>query len=79
MAVKSKKVRGKPVTIQDDACTLLRAADVVKMTKWSRTRVYSMIKSGELPKVTNGNSVRVPLLGLRAYIEARTSTASTVV
>jgi excisionase family DNA binding protein len=52
---------------------LLREEDVRKALKLSRSKVYQMIASGELPAIRIGRSVRVPASALRSWIERQTA------
>ncbi len=52
---------------------LLRAAEVVDMTGWSRAKVYAMAVSGEIPSLRSGRSVRIPLAALERWIEQNTT------
>jgi excisionase family DNA binding protein len=52
---------------------LLRAEEVVKLTGWSRAKVYAMAGSGELPALRSGRSVRIPLAALEKWIEQNTT------
>ena len=63
-----------PVPLHDeDDLKLLRTADVVRLTKLSRTTVYRLIAGGVLPSIRQGRTVRVPLLGLRRWIAESSS------
>lgn len=52
---------------------LLRMAEVVKMTGYSRAKAYGMAAAGEIPTVRSGRSVRVPLVALQRWIERNTT------
>jgi excisionase family DNA binding protein len=52
---------------------LLRAEEVVKITGWSRAKVYAMAVSGEIPSLRSGRSVRIPLAALERWIEENTT------
>jgi len=52
---------------------LLRAKEVVEITGWSRAKVYAMAKSGEVPSLRSGRSVRIPLSALVRWIEENTT------
>jgi excisionase family DNA binding protein len=52
---------------------LLKAAEVVSMTGWSRAKVYAMAVSGEIPSLRSGRSVRIPLAALERWIEQNTT------
>jgi excisionase family DNA binding protein len=49
------------------------AEEVVKLTGWSRAKVYAMAGSGELPALRSGRSVRIPLAALEKWIEQNTT------
>ena len=51
---------------------LLRPAEVVKITGWSRAKVYAMAAAGQLPCLRAGRSVRIPLAALEAWIAEHT-------
>ncbi len=51
---------------------LLRPAEVVEITGWSRAKVYAMAAAGEIPCLRSGRSVRVPRAALERWIEANT-------
>ena len=50
---------------------LLRPNEVAFTMGISRTKVYQLIATSELPSVRIGGSVRVPLAELQAWIDAR--------
>jgi excisionase family DNA binding protein len=52
---------------------LLRANEAADLMGVSRSLVYELLRSGTLPSVRIGASVRVPADALRAWIDARTS------
>jgi excisionase family DNA binding protein len=52
---------------------LLRPDEVVRMTGWSRAKVYAMAASGELPALRSGRSVRIPLAALERWIAQNTT------
>lgn len=52
---------------------LLRPAEVVEITGWSRAKVYGMAASGELPSLRSGRSVRIPRAALERWIEQNTN------
>jgi excisionase family DNA binding protein len=39
---------------------------------YSRSTIYQMVRSGELPSTLHGSSRRIPVAALRAWIEAHT-------
>ncbi len=52
---------------------LLRAEEVAKLLGLSRSMVFQMLASGELPVVRFGRSVRVPREALDEWIKERTT------
>ncbi len=50
---------------------LLRPGEVAEQMGVCRETVYALIRSGEIPSVRFGGSVRIPLHQLRATIDAR--------
>lgn len=60
----------------EDEMQLLHLNDVVKITKFSRTKVYRLVACGDIPSLRSGRSVRVPLMGLRRWIAQHSSAVS---
>ncbi len=54
---------------------LLRVTEAAELASVSRTTAYELIASGQWPVVRVGAAVRVPLAGLRAWVEAQTASA----
>ena len=54
---------------------LLRVAEAAELASVSRTTAYELIGKGEWPVVRVGMAVRVPLAGLKAWVEAQTQQA----
>ena len=52
---------------------LLRVPEAAEIASVGRTTAYQLIASGAWPVVRVGNAVRVPLAGLRAWVEAQTT------
>lgn len=52
---------------------LLRPGEAAELLGFSRSTVYSLIASGQLPSVRIGNSTRVPLAGLRAWLASKSA------
>jgi excisionase family DNA binding protein len=50
---------------------LLRVPEAAKMTGLGLTKAYELVATGEWPSVTIGRCVRVPLAGLRLWVERR--------
>ena len=55
---------------------LLRVPEAAELAGVGRTTAYALVASGEWPSVAIGRAVRVPLAGLRAWVEARTRAAA---
>lgn len=51
---------------------LLRVAEAAEMASIGRTKAYELIASGAWPVVYVGAAVRVPVAGLRTWVEAQT-------
>ena len=51
---------------------LLRVAEAAQLASIGRTTAYQLIASGEWPVVRVGTAIRVPLAGLRTWVEAQT-------
>ncbi len=51
---------------------LLRVDEAAEVAGISRSKAYELIASGAWPKVIVGKSVRVPLVGLREWVERET-------
>ena len=47
---------------------LLRPAEAAEVIGVGRSKCYELLASGELPSIRIGNSVRVPVDALRAWI-----------
>ncbi len=54
---------------------LLRVSEAAELASVSRTTAYELIASGRWPSVRVGSALRVPLAGLRAWVEEQTQTA----
>jgi excisionase family DNA binding protein len=50
---------------------LLKPAEAADAISVSKTTMYGLIASGEIPSVKVGKDTRVPLRGLNAWIENR--------
>ena len=48
---------------------LLRPAEAAELIGIGRSKTYELIRAGELPSVRLGNSLRVPLRDLQAWVE----------
>jgi excisionase family DNA binding protein len=51
---------------------LLRVVEAAELASVGRTTAYQLIAAGAWPVVRVGTAVRVPLAGLRAWVEAQT-------
>jgi len=54
---------------------LLRPVEAAEAIGISRSKIYELLASGELPSVRIGASVRVPVEALRAWIAAQLDTS----
>jgi excisionase family DNA binding protein len=54
---------------------LLRPVEAAEAIGISRSKIYELLASGELPSVRIGASVRVPVEALRAWIAEQLDTA----
>ena len=52
---------------------LYRAEELQRLLRLSRSKIYEMMASGELPTVRFGRSVRVPAAALAELIERETN------
>jgi excisionase family DNA binding protein len=59
------------------AALLRRPEEVQRELGISRSKVYQMLASGELPTVRLGRSVRVPQDGLEQWVRERTEGGNT--
>jgi excisionase family DNA binding protein len=46
--------------------------EAARLLGYSRATVYQMLSSGELPSTRHGVSRRIPVVALRAWVEAHT-------
>lgn len=53
----------------DNEKLLLRVSEAQRILSLSRSTVYAMIASGEIPSVRIGRAVRVPVDGLRDWVK----------
>ena len=53
---------------------LLRPAETAAAIGIGRSKVYELLRSGELPSIRIGGSVRVPVDALRAWIDRQIET-----
>lgn len=63
---------------QSEADMLLTAQELVELTGLSRSKVYEMIATGELPSIRTGRSVRVSLAAYRRWINQRDDATTSV-
>ncbi len=56
---------------------LLRVPEAARLASVGRTTAYQLIASGAWPVVRVGTAVRVPLAGLRSWVEAQTKAGQT--
>jgi excisionase family DNA binding protein len=48
---------------------LVRVEDAARILSLSRSTIYEMMDSGELPSVRRGAARRIPMAALRAWVE----------
>jgi excisionase family DNA binding protein len=53
----------------DEDRELLRAGDVARILKVSRSRIYQLLSNGDLPSVRVGGAIRIPRLAWEAWLE----------
>jgi excisionase family DNA binding protein len=46
--------------------------EATRLLRYSRAKIYEMLSHGELPSTRHGSSRRIPVLALRAWVEAHT-------
>ena len=46
--------------------------EAARLLRYSRAKIYEMLSSGELPSTRHGASRRIPVMALRAWVEAYT-------
>jgi excisionase family DNA binding protein len=46
--------------------------EAARLLRYSRAKIYLMLSSGELPSTRHGASRRIPVMALRAWVEAHT-------
>ncbi|MEU2239878.1 helix-turn-helix domain-containing protein [Streptomyces sp. NPDC018338] len=51
--------------------TAVTVPEVMAALKYSRSKVYDLLRSGALPSYTEGRARRIPLDSLRTYIHNR--------
>ena len=52
---------------------LLRPTEAARLLGISRSKLYELLNSGEIPTLHIGRSVRIPLAALHSWIESRLS------
>ncbi len=52
---------------------LVRIERAAELTAISRAKAYQLVASGEWPSLRIGRSRRIPLVGLRSWLERRTA------
>ena len=57
------------MAIQDLSVTLLKPMDAAKILNISRSTIYQLLQSGDIPVVRIKSSVRIRPIDLNAYIE----------
>ncbi|MFE0734473.1 helix-turn-helix domain-containing protein [Streptomyces sp. NPDC058855] len=56
--------------------TAVTVPEVMAALKYSRSKVYDLIRSGVLPSYTEGRARRIPLDALRTYMNDRLEEAA---
>jgi excisionase family DNA binding protein len=51
---------------------LLRVTEAAEIAGISRSHAYALVKSGIWPSLTVGSSIRIPLAGLRRWVNDQT-------
>jgi len=74
MPVENQVSRG--VSLDPAVPRLLRATEVAALLGLGRSKVYDMMKRGQLPVVRIGKAVRVPAHALEEWIKTHTSNAA---
>ena len=46
--------------------------EAARLLRYSRAKIYEMLSRGELPSTRHGVSRRIPVLALRAWVDAHT-------
>ncbi len=54
---------------------LVKVEEAARLCRISRSRMYELMATGEVPSLSIGRSRRIPLDGLRAWIEVQTGPA----
>lgn len=55
---------------------LVRVEEAARMLSLSRSTIYEMMDSGELPSVRRGAARRIPVSALRAWVERQVGAAT---
>lgn len=55
---------------------MLRPREAAEVIGVGRTQLYKLVKAKIIPSCKVGNSIRIPVAALRAWIEAQTGTAA---
>ena len=64
------------VSLDSRVPKLLRATEVAALLGLGRSKVYDMMKRGQLPVVRIGKAIRVPAHALDEWIKTHTSNAA---
>jgi len=56
----------------NELALLLRHEEAVSLLGISRSKVYAMLASGQLPSIRAGKSVRIPRAALERWIDSNT-------
>ena len=61
-----------PLRSDVDSVVLLRAVEVARLLGISRSQVYAMMASGQLPVIRIGRAIRVPKRALADWVTSNT-------
>jgi excisionase family DNA binding protein len=56
---------------------LVRVEEAARLLSLSRSTIYEMLDSGELPSVRRGAARRIPIAALHAWIAQQTNSSTT--
>lgn len=72
-----------PRTVSDEGSVsdrrlLLRVGEVAELLSISRTKVYELVASGQIPSLHLGRSRRIPLVALRTWVDEQVASIAQV-
>lgn len=71
MMATAERIAGLPPT--ETFKTVSEACDILRCGK---TKIYTLLDSGELQYLRSGRMIRIPISGLKAFIEAHMTTGA---